>query len=90
MHVMVVTYGEPKKGYLNFTLGNLWATQPMALLILPPLLCGCYGLVFGFWESYVCIVFDGVYDSCVQCVCVCVCVCVCAGTFYGTCVVFDF
>ena len=24
---MVVTYGEPKKGYLNFTLGNLWATQ---------------------------------------------------------------
>ena len=34
---MVVTYGEPKKGYLNFTLGNLWATQPIALLILPPL-----------------------------------------------------
>ena len=38
MHViMVVTYGEPKKGYLNFTLGNLWATQPIALLIWPPL-----------------------------------------------------
>ena len=32
MHVMVVTYGEPKKGYLNFT-------QSMALLIWPPLLC---------------------------------------------------
>ena len=26
MHAMVETYGEPKKGYLNFTLGNLWAT----------------------------------------------------------------
>ena len=38
MHVMVVTNGEPKKGYLNFTLGNLWATQPIALLIWPPLL----------------------------------------------------
>ena len=38
MHViMVLTYGEPKKGYLNFTLGNLWATQPVALLIWPPL-----------------------------------------------------
>ena len=37
MHVMVLTYGEPKKGYLNFTLGNLWATQPIALLIWPPL-----------------------------------------------------
>ena len=34
---MVRTYGEPKKGYLNFTLGNLWATQPIALLIWPPL-----------------------------------------------------
>ena len=39
MHVMVLTYGEPKKGYLNFTLGNLWATQPIALLIWPPLWC---------------------------------------------------
>ena len=39
MHVMVVTYGEPKKGYLNFTLGNLGATQPIALLIWPPLQC---------------------------------------------------
>ena len=37
MHVMVITYGEPKKGYLNFTLGNLWATQPIALLIWPTL-----------------------------------------------------
>ena len=37
MHVMVLTYGEPKQGYLNFTLGNLWATQPIALLIWPPL-----------------------------------------------------
>ena len=38
MHVIrVVTYGEPKKGYLNFALGNLWATQPIALLIWPPL-----------------------------------------------------
>ena len=37
MHVMIVTYGEPKKGYLNFTLGNLWETQPIALLIWPPL-----------------------------------------------------
>ena len=36
MHVMVVTYGEPKKGYLNFTLDNLWATQLIALLIWPP------------------------------------------------------
>ena len=36
MHVMVLTYGEPEKGYLNFTLGNLWATQPIALLIWPP------------------------------------------------------
>ena len=35
---MVRTYGEPKKGYLNFTLGNLWATQPIALLIWPPLI----------------------------------------------------
>ena len=34
---MVRTSGEPKKGYLNFTLGNLWATQPIALLIWPPL-----------------------------------------------------
>ena len=40
MHViMVLTYGEPKKGYLNFTLGNLWATS-VALLIWPPLLLG--------------------------------------------------
>ena len=31
--IMVVTYGEPKKGYLNFTFGNLWATQPIAQLI---------------------------------------------------------
>ena len=38
MHVMVVTNSEPKKGYVNFTLGNLWATQPIALLIWPPLL----------------------------------------------------
>ena len=37
MHVMVVPYGEPKQGYLSFTLGNLWATQPIALLIWPPL-----------------------------------------------------
>ena len=37
MHVMVLTYGEPKKGYLNLTLGNLWATQPIAFLIWPPL-----------------------------------------------------
>ena len=37
MYVMVVTYGEPKKGYLNLTLCNYWATQPMALLIWPPL-----------------------------------------------------
>ena len=35
---MVVTYGKPKKGYLNFTLGNLLATQPIALLNWPPLL----------------------------------------------------
>ena len=34
---MVLPYGEPKKGYLNFILGNLWATQPIALLIWPPL-----------------------------------------------------
>ena len=40
MHVMVLTYGEPEKGYLNFTLGNLWATQPIALLIWPPLVLG--------------------------------------------------
>ena len=37
MHVIVVTYGEQKKGYLDFTLGHLWATQPIALLIWPPL-----------------------------------------------------
>ena len=37
MHVMVLTCVKPKKGYLNFTLGNLWATQPIALLIWPPL-----------------------------------------------------
>ena len=30
----VLTYGEPKMGYLNFTLGN----QPIALLIWPPLI----------------------------------------------------
>ena len=29
---MVLTYGEPKKGYLNFTLGNLWATQKNFIL----------------------------------------------------------
>ena len=29
---------QPKKGYLNITLGNLSATQPIALLIWPPLL----------------------------------------------------
>ena len=40
MHVMVATYGKPKKRYQNFTLGNLWATQPMALLIWPPLMLG--------------------------------------------------
>ena len=34
---MVLTYGEPKKGYLNFTLGNLWATQPIVLLNLATL-----------------------------------------------------
>ena len=37
MHVMVLTYGEPKRGYLNFTLGNLWATQPIVLLNLATL-----------------------------------------------------
>ena len=37
MHVMVLTYGEAKKGYLNFTLGNLWATQPIVLLNLATL-----------------------------------------------------
>ena len=37
MHVMVLTYGEPKKGYLDFTLGNLWATQPIVLLNLATL-----------------------------------------------------
>ena len=42
MHVMVLTYGEPKKGYLNFTLGNLWATQPIVLLNLATL-GGGYG-----------------------------------------------
>ena len=38
MHVNGSNFGEPKKGYLNVTLGNLWATQPIALLIWPPLL----------------------------------------------------
>ena len=37
MHVMAVSYGEPRKGYLNIILGNLWATQPIVLLIWPPL-----------------------------------------------------
>ena len=37
MHVNGSNFGEPKKGYLNVTLGNLWATQPIALLIWPPL-----------------------------------------------------
>ena len=46
MHVMAVTYGEPKKVYLNFTLGNLWATQPIALLIWPPLCLGQAKLTF--------------------------------------------
>ena len=40
MHVTVVSYGEPKKGYPNLILGNLWATQPIALLIWPPLNLG--------------------------------------------------
>ena len=35
--VTAVSYGEPKKGYPNLILGNLWATQPVALLIWPPL-----------------------------------------------------
>ena len=53
MHVMVLTYGEPKKGYLNFTLGNLWATQPMALLIWPPLKEESLNLGTGtFWCIY--------------------------------------
>ena len=37
MHVMAVSYGEPRKCCLNFILGNLWATQPIVLLIWPPL-----------------------------------------------------
>ena len=41
MHVMVLTYGEPKKGYLNFTLGDLWATQPIVLLNLATLVFYC-------------------------------------------------
>ena len=36
-------------------------------------LCGCYGLVFGFWESYVCIVFD-VWDYFVVSTVICSCV----------------
>ena len=58
MHVTVVSYGEPKKGYPNLILGNLWATQPIALLIWPPLVVsqaesiskGDHSLVLGLFS----------------------------------------